>query len=490
MPRISRSAAGRRARAVLGCALPLVLLALAPPPRQDGCCEEDPRSVRVDRLFAQWDRDGSPGAAVLVLKDGGVVHRRGYGMANLEHGIRNTPATVFDIASVSKQFAGFAIALLAAEGRLGLDDDVRRHVPELHDFGHTITIRHLLHHTSGLRDWPGTLRMAGWDYGDIISFDQILRMAFDQRELNFVPGDAYAYSNTGYNLLAEVVARVSGSSFREWTERRIFGPLGMRSSHFHDDYDEVVARRAESYRPSGGSFRRNTNNLTALGSSSLFTTVDDLALWALHLEEPVVGGPAVLAQFLTPGLLNSGESTGYGFGINVGEWRGQRRLQHGGSWAGHRSTLTAFPDQRFTVIILSNVSNMNPSALAGEIAAIYLADALAPAPRPVVAAEAAAAAAARPAAQPYGPAEAELREYEGVYRSHELHTEYTLRVRDGELVAWHFRLGERTLRAQRQDAFDGAGFGRIEFLRDGAGRVTGFTANSDRIRNLRFDRLH
>lgn len=443
------------------------------------------RSEQVDRLFQRWDREDSPGAAVLVVKDGKVVHRRGYGMASLEHRIPIDPgATVFDIASVSKQFAGFAIAVLSAEGRVGLDDDVRKYVPELHDFGHTITIRHLLHHTSGLRDWPGTLRMAGWNYGDIISYDQILRMAYDQRELNFVPGDAYAYSNTGYNILAEIVARVSDKSFREWTDQNIFQPLAMHHSHFHDDHDEVISNRAESYRQAGNTFRRSTNNLTALGSSSLFTTVDDLGRWVAHLEEPSIVGPEVVQEFLTPGLLNSGRSTGYGFGINVGEWRGLPRVQHGGSWAGHRSTLTMFPQQRFAVVILSNVSNMNPGGLAGEIAEIYLADHL----EPVTPRE-------RPARQaeerdePFRPSTADLLEYEGVYRSSELHTEYILQVVDDRLVARHFRLGDRQLRPSDRDRFDGAGFGRVEFLRDDEGRVTGFTANSARIRNLRFQRI-
>ncbi|MHB1329051.1 MAG: serine hydrolase domain-containing protein, partial [Gemmatimonadales bacterium] len=207
------------------------------------------RSKAVDALFTRWHTPDSPGASVAVIYDGQIVHAKGYGMASLEHGVPNQPHTVFDIASVSKQFGAFAIALLEGDGRLSLDDDVRKYVPELPDFGNVITIRHLVHHTSGLRDWPGTLRMGGWNFEDVMSFEQILRMAYRQTALNFKPNDEHAYSNTGYNVLAEVVQRVSGQTFRQFTEQRIFRPLGMTKTHFHDDHREVVRDVAESYAP-------------------------------------------------------------------------------------------------------------------------------------------------------------------------------------------------------------------------------------------------
>jgi CubicO group peptidase (beta-lactamase class C family) len=189
------------------------------------------------------------------------------------------------------------VALLEAEGRLSLDDEVGKYIPELPDFGHPITIRHLVHHTSGIRDWPATLGIAGWDYQDVISFQQILRMAFGQQELNFVPGAEHAYSNTGYNLLAEIVARVSGVSYREFCQARIFGPLEMTHTHVHDDHTEVVPDRAHSYRPApGGEYHLVWNSLTALGSSSIFTTIEDLAKWVGNFENPMVGGPAVIRR--------------------------------------------------------------------------------------------------------------------------------------------------------------------------------------------------
>ena len=334
----------------------------------------DSLTVRVDALFEAWNKPGSPGAALAVVREGEAIYKRGYGMANLDYDIPITSATVFDIASVSKQFCAFAIAMLAEQGKLSLDDDVRRHLPELPDFGKTITLRHLVHHTSGLRDWPGTLAMGGWRMEDVISFEQILTMARHQKTLNFEPGAEYSYSNTGYNLLAEVVARVTGQSFRAWTDAHLFKPLGMIHTHFHDDHEEVVKNRAYAYSPSGDGFRRVGNGLTALGSSSLFTSVDDLVKWVQNFRNKRVGGEAAATQVHQQGVLNDGETISYAFGQNIRTYRGLKIVTHSGSWAGFRTVLTRFPEQDFALIILSNVGNFNPSAKARQVAEIYLGD--------------------------------------------------------------------------------------------------------------------
>ncbi|MFB3041914.1 MAG: serine hydrolase domain-containing protein, partial [Candidatus Poribacteria bacterium] len=184
--------------------------------------KSDALETRVDRLFAEWNKPDSPGAALAIIKDGVIAYKCGYGMANLEYDIPITPSTIFDIASVSKQFAGFAIATLFHGGKLSLDDDIRKYLPDLPDFGNTITIRHLVHHTSGLRDWVQSMVIAGIQMDDVISFKHILKMARHQKELNFQPGEEYLYSNTGYNLLVEIVETITGSSFREWTDAHIF----------------------------------------------------------------------------------------------------------------------------------------------------------------------------------------------------------------------------------------------------------------------------
>ena len=356
--------------------LPLLLCLATLPALRPAAAQpiDDSLAARVDALFARWDKPDTPGAAVAVVRDGGIVYQRGYGSANLEYDLPITPSTVFLVASVSKQFTAFAIAMLAEQGKLSLDDDVRKYIPELPDFGPTITIRHLVHHTSGLRDWPGTLAMGGWRMEDVISFEQILTMARHQKTLNFEPGAEYSYSNTGYNLLAEVVARVTGQTFRAWTDAHLFKPLGMAHTHFHDDHEEVVKNRAYAYSPSGNGFGRVGNGLTALGSSSLFTSVDDLVKWVQHFRDPRVGGEAVAVQVHQQGVLNDGDTLSYAFGQSIGAYRGLKTVAHSGSWAGFRTVLIRFPDQDFAVIVLSNFSNFNPMAKARQVAEIYLGD--------------------------------------------------------------------------------------------------------------------
>lgn len=446
-------------------------------------------SAAVDELLRRWHRPDSPGAAVLVLHGGEVAHSRGYGMANLEHGIPMRPYTVLDIASISKQLGAMAVAMLEAEGELHLDDPVRDHLPELPEWGDQVTIRHLVHHTSGIRDWPATLGMAGWDFQDVISFQHILRMARHQEELNFPPGSDYAYSNTGYNLLAEVVARASGMSFREFSDERIFRPLGMTRTHVHDDHTEIILDRAESYapRPEGG-YRRITNNLTALASSSVHTTVEDLARWIGNFRDPVVGGPAVVERMHDRGVLSGGDTIPYAFGQVMGTYRGARRVTHTGSWAGYRSALLRLPELDFAVVILANTADMNPAGLAEEITDLYLGDALDP--LLVAAVEPAAAGGAEQAGEaPWSSSAEELAAYEGTYRSGELDSTYRLRVEGGVLTAYHFRTGARTLNPSAPHRFQSAGLGEVRFLRDEEGEIIGFTANSDRVRNLRFVRI-
>ena len=356
--------------------MPLLFAACSEPSVQKA---QDPRVDSVDKLFSKLDSTESPGIAILVVRDGELQMRRCYGMANLEHKVPITPDTVFDIASVSKQFCGLAVSMLIEKGEISLQDDIRTYIPELPDFGHTITIDHLVHHTSGIRDWPSTLALAGWQMDDVISFEQILTMAFNQQDLNFTPGNEYSYSNTGYNLLAEMVKRVTGKTFRQWTDENIFQPLGMKDTHFHDDHTEVVPNKAYGYvRSSDGTFRAVLNGLTALGSSSLYTTINDLAKWVMNLDDPKIGGKAVLERMVTTSVLNSGKKNTYAFGLGVGEYRGLRTLSHGGSWASFRTYLVHFPDQRFSVVTLLNYSPSNSSRAAYEVVDIYLADELKP----------------------------------------------------------------------------------------------------------------
>ena len=440
--------------------------------------------TKVDQLFAKWDKPDSPGAALAIVREGGVVYKQGYGTANLEYDIPITPGTIFDIASVSKQFAAFAIATLSYEGRLSLDGDIRIHLPDVPDFGNTITIRHLLHHTSGLRDWVQSLVIAGDMMDDVISFNHILKMVRHQKRLNFEPGAAFLYSNTGYNLLAEIVERVTGDSFREWTDAHIFKPLGMTNSHFHDDYEMILKNRAYSYQTDeNGGFKHAVNNTTALGSSSLYSTVEDLAKWILNFEDTRIGEQAVIEQMHQRGVLNNREQIDYAFGLNIGEYRGLKTVGHSGSWRGFRSHLIRLPDQKFGVVILCNLDTFNPLGLAEKVADLYLANVLAPVetsePDKVL------ESAEDIKSEPLSPEQ--LTEFEGDYYTEELDTTYTIVRHEGGLVAQHRRHDDIVLTYTdgrfRGDAWF---FPEIHFIRDNTESITGFSLTGNRVRSLYF----
>jgi CubicO group peptidase (beta-lactamase class C family) len=329
--------------------------------------------TKVDALFQKMDNSVSPGCAISVIHDHKIIYERGYGMADLDHNIPITPTTVFHVASMSKQFTAASILLLVEEGKLSLDDPVRKYIPELPDFGTPITIRELLHHTSGLRDQWELLNLSGWRYShDLITDADVLYVVSHQRDLNFPPNTQFLYSNTGYTLLAQIVARVSGQSFRSFTTARIFAPLGMKNTHFRDDFDEIVKNMAYGYVPSGDTYRLSVTNFDTVGATSLLTTVEDLALWDENFYTPHVGGPALIQQLQERGKLNDGEQIDYAAGLEIGKYRGLNTVDHSGGDAGYRSDMVRFPDQHFTVACLCNLGSTDPSDLARKVAEIYL----------------------------------------------------------------------------------------------------------------------
>jgi CubicO group peptidase (beta-lactamase class C family) len=364
--------------------VPLVLLVSLPiaPTRGD-----EPAS-KVDALFARWNRPDSPGAAVAVVKGGAILHIQGYGMADLEHDAPITPRTVFHVASVSKQFTAFGIALLAEQGKLALDDDIRKYLDEVPDLGPTITVRQLILHTSGLRDQWDLAQMAGWRMDDVITQAQILRLVGRQRALNFAPGTEHLYCNTGYTLLAEIVGRVGGRPFPEWMQEHVFGPLEMDRTLFYDDHERIVKDRAYSYKPGGGGrdsdgYKKDVLNYANVGATSLFTTAADLTRWLANFDEPKVGDPRVIARMCEPGKLAGGEPLTYAFGRSVERYRGLRLIGHSGGDAGYRSYVGRFPDQGLGVIVLSNLATFDPAGMAMRVAEVYLGDRMtAPQARP------------------------------------------------------------------------------------------------------------
>ena len=351
----------------------LLLLAMGSAIAQDAA-----RNVQkqVDAVFAKWDSAVSPGCALSVIKDGQIIYKRGYGVADLDHDVPIQPNTVFHVASVSKQFTAMAILLLVQAGKLSPDDDVRKYIPEVPDFGARITIRNLIYHTSGLRDQWDLLNLAGWRYSlDLITDDDVLGLIARQKELNFQPGEKQLYSNTGYTLLGLIVKRVSGQSLREFTTERIFRPLGMSSTHFRDDHAEIVKHMAYGYveGPAGKGYRLSVTNFDTVGPTSLLTTVEDLALWDENFYHPRVGGAAVVGQQLERGRLNNGKELNYAFGLVPDTYRGLPTVHHGGTDAGYRAELLRFPEQHFSVACLCNDRAIFPVELARKVADIYLA---------------------------------------------------------------------------------------------------------------------
>lgn len=355
----------------------VVVLMLAAP----ASAQTDDLAPRVDKIFEQYDKPTSPGCALAVIKDGSIVYKRGYGMADLDHDLPIKPDTVFHIASVSKQFTAMAILLLAQQGKLSLDDEVRTHVPELPELGHKITIRHLLHHTSGLRDQWNLLIMAGWRLSeDVVRDADILDLVSRMKGLNFKPGDQHLYSNTGYTLAAWIVKKVSGQSLREFCEANFFKPLGMTSTFFRDDHLVTVKRQAYGYQNGpNATFKLSVPNYDTVGASSLLTTVEDLAKWDRNFYDRSVGGDSVIEQMHHTGVLNDGEKINYALGLVVGQYRGLKVVEHSGGDAGYNSHLLRFPDQRFSVACLCNLG-ANPGLLSRKVADVYLAEKLGPEP--------------------------------------------------------------------------------------------------------------
>lgn len=330
---------------------------------------------QMEKLLFEANRLDRPGIAVTVVKDEEVIFQNAYGLACMEHHIHNTNKTLFDVTALAEPFTGMAIAMLEAQGKLSPDDDIRKHIPELQDFGETVTLRHLLYHTSGIWDWSEALIAAGWEKQDLITFDHILRMVKRQEKLQFKPGSKYSFSKTNYNLLAETVKRVTGQSFRDWTWENIFRPLGMLKTLVRDRHGEPIENQAYGYtyhRLRG--YQKGSDNLIAVGSNCLFSSIEDMSKWLLKLETGDIAGSTVIKKIFNNGFLDNGEKIDYAFGWNIDTYKGLKCFSASGQWEGFSSVLYYFPQQKFGVVVLSNwISGwINPSNLAKGIVNIYL----------------------------------------------------------------------------------------------------------------------
>ena len=339
---------------------------------------QDSTTARVDRVFSAYARPGMPGCALGVYRDGRLAYSRGYGLANVADSTPITPKTIFDLGSTSKQFTAASIILLAQQGKLSLDDDVRRFIPELPSYGKTITIRHLLHHTSGIRDYIGLLALGGVDIAGRATAKQTLDAIVRQKALNFEPGSDHLYSNSGYFLLSQIVERVSGKSMQAFAHEQIFRPLGMTTTHYRDDHSKPLPGGATSYSPAPAGFSINSSKWEQTGDGAVYTTVEDLLKWDNNFYDPKVGGPKLLEELHRTGKLNNDSALTYAAGLVVSPYRGVRSVSHSGAWMGFRADLQRFPDHKLSVATLCNVANSNPTALGRSVAEVYLGDKFGP----------------------------------------------------------------------------------------------------------------
>ena len=435
--------------------------------------------VELDKIFSRFNNE-TPGVAVAVDRGGGIIYKRGFGMSNLELSVPIQTDSIFHIASISKQFAAMSVVLLEQQGKLSVDDDIRKYIKEVPDFGETITIRHLANHTSGLRDQWELLGLAGWRQEDLKTNEDVLDLVGRQKALNFKPGEEYLYCNTGYTLLAILVGRVSGKSLREFADENIFIPLGMNHTHFHNDMSEIVVGRTQAYVPGrGGSFRISIPNFNTYGATSLFTTVEDLTLWSRNFFHKKIGGEEGIKRLLTKGVLNNGKKINYALGVSHGEYRGLKTIGHGGADAGYRSNLVIYSEQDLSIVVFANVSNGNPGGLSREIAEVLLAEEFKeerpkPAPR-------------KKSPQTKRPTltDEQLNEYVGDYYSNELDVVYTIYKKDNYLYLKRRKFPKNRLVVRAGDKVIWAGR-EMAFERNGNKQITGFRLTRGRVRNLKF----
>lgn len=441
---------------------------------------------QVDALFARWDKADSPGCAVAIIQDGTVVHRRGYGMADLEQRRAITPGSVFYLCSTGKQFAGMAIALLVEDGTIRLDDDIRKYVPEMPDYGVPITIRHLVHHTSGLRDYLEMGRLMGRSIEDVWTEPQVVALLAQQKALNFMPGEQYLYTNSGYVMLAVVVRRATGLSLREFADQRIFRPLGMQRSFFCDDHGLLIEDRVSGYLPcAAGGCANAYVHLETMGDGGMFTTLDDLCLWDANFYDNRLGkgGQGLIDLLHSTMALNDGTQHWYAFGLGNESYRGLKTVAHPGGLLGYRTQMIRFPAQRFTAICLANTPEINPDAMVLRIADLYLAEHFTEA-----APDAGQPEANEQAASPALSVSPEaLAACAGRYYSEELQCVYDLALQEDALCLTNWRM-TLPLETRTADTFAAPNL-QLRLLRAASDKVCGFEVSTPRVKNLRFVRM-
>ena len=444
-------------------------------------------TIQVDELFAEWDGETSPGGVVGIFMDGRIIYSKGYGVANLDYDIPITPQSVLRIGSISKQFVAMCIAILAEQGKLSFDDDIRTYLPEMPDYGNQITIRHLLHHTSGIREYLALVNLIGKPEGSVFGYTtrELVELLSRQQKLNFEPGSQFSYTNSGYFLLAEIVTRVSGMKASAFAQENIFEPLGMTQTRFYDDPNAIIRNQAFGYSPKrDGGYRLDILRSDVIGDLGVITTVEDFLHWDNNFYENKLGARTkdLITMMFTRGRTSNEEELSYAMGLEFDSYRGLKTMGHGGSAVGYVAEFLQFPEQRFSVVILSNLSSFRPGRLARQVADLYLADQLSE----VQASD------ERDRTRPDAPEPVErptpeLEAFIGDFYSEELDFVYSFMV-EGSSLQFEIRGSRMELLPVSEDQF---GWGRRElnFFRDESGIVSGFTLDAGDVQDLNFQKI-
>jgi CubicO group peptidase (beta-lactamase class C family) len=334
-------------------------------------------SQAIDSIFSEWNKPNTPGCALGIIKNGELIYGKGYGLANMEYDIPNSASSVFRIGSTSKQFTAASIVLLAEQGKLRLDNTLKDYFPEFPDYANKITIRHLLNHTSGIRDYLQLAYLKGFGDDDFYVDDNIMAWLVNQTDLNFAPGEEFLYSNSGYWLLGQIVKKVSGTNMADFAQKEIFAPLQMNNTHFHNDHTQIVKNRASGYVPAEKDrYKISMTTLDMIGDGGIFTTINDIKKWDDAYYNSEVLSKAFWKMMTEQGVLNSGKIIDYASGLFISEYKGLKTVRHGGAFVGFRAELLRFPDQRLSIAIFANRGDANPSAMANQVADIMLKDKL------------------------------------------------------------------------------------------------------------------
>jgi CubicO group peptidase (beta-lactamase class C family) len=325
----------------------------------------------IDKLFSKWN-NATPGGSVLIARNDQIIYHKAFGLADLEHAVPNTTETIFESGSVAKQFVAASIFLLASEGKLSLQDDVRKYVPELPVYEKPITIYHLIHHISGLKDWGTVGELTGWPRTTRVYTQELaLQIMCKQKSLNFTPGSEYSYSNSNYSMMVNIVERVSKQSLADFTRARFFEPLGMTQTQWRDNFREIVPNRAIAYARSRNVYQQNMPFENVHGHGGLLTTTGDLLKWNSLLEKRQIGGEQVYNWRVEKGRLNNGQEISYAGGVSVNSFNGFKEISHSGATAGYRTWLAYYPQKKITIILLSNDANSGVVGSGVEVAKLF-----------------------------------------------------------------------------------------------------------------------